>query len=249
MSLVESEHTFGSGGAEPYARALRREGRLHLVRDGDDDARQGGSVVSIDTHAGSGRTTHAPDAFDVARWSADADAADVTALTFDGLLDRPLPVLDIGCGPARMVRAALDLGAHALGIDVSSTAVDMAAAAGLPVVLASVFEDVPRAGTWGIALLLDGNIGIGGDPAALLTRSAAVISPVGSVVVETAVDSTSDERYDARVVDEQGRASGSFPWAEIGQDALVGYAAEAGLEIAQTWVADGRTFCRLTHTV
>ena len=70
----------------------------------------------------------ADEAFDVARWSADADAADLTTLD-----DETGPVLDIGCGPARMVRAAVDRGLTALGMDVSPTAVAMALEAGLPV--------------------------------------------------------------------------------------------------------------------
>jgi len=228
--------TFGSGGAEPYARALRREGRLRLVR----------ADVAPETAGGTPRAaaTDAPvdEPFDVARWSAAADAADLSTLA------DARSVLDIGCGPARMVRAAAALGIDALGIDVSETAVAMARDAGLPVAAGSVFDPLEAEGRWHVALLLDGNIGIGGDPTALLARCAEVIAPNGSVVVETAPDVDADEFYDARVVDDRDLASATFPWAEVGRAALPAHARRAGLRVAQTWSVDSRDFCRLVRT-
>ena len=94
------------------------------------------------------------------RWADDPDAADLTTLI--GLAG---PVLDIGCGPGRMVRAALDAGLAALGVDVSAAAVAHCRDAGLPVLHRSVFDRMPHEGRWWGALLLDGNIGIGGDVA------------------------------------------------------------------------------------
>ena len=233
---ADPQPTFGSGGAEPYARALRREGRLQLVRS-PGTARQGSrsAADALDADALDA------DAFDVARWSRGADAADLSTI-----LDAS-SVLDIGCGPARMVRAAVDRGLGALGVDVSVTAVAMAVDAGLPVVAGSVFDALPGEGTWDVALLLDGNIGIGGDPTALVARASSVVAPSGSVVVETAADPAADVAYDAQVVDEQGRASATFPWAEVGREALGRHAAAAGLRVSQTWSVGRRTFCRLVR--
>jgi SAM-dependent methyltransferase len=222
--------TFGSGGAEPYARALRHEGLLQLVRVTGGAGRPASPPASGDTD----------DAFDVARWSADADAADLTTLD-----DETGPVLDIGCGPARMVRAAVDRGLTVLGLDVSPTAVAMAREAGLPVAGGSVFDPLPREGQWNLALLLDGNVGIGGDPTALLTRCAEILTATGSIVVETAPEASLDDSYEAHVVDDQGHASATFPWAEVGREALHRHAERSGLRVAQTWSVDGRTFCRL----
>ena len=222
--------TFGSGGAEPYARALRHEGLLQLVRVTGGAERPASPPAPGDTD----------DAFDVARWSADADAADLTTLD-----DETGPVLDIGCGPARMVRAAVDRGLTVLGLDVSPTAVAMAREAGLPVAGGSVFDPLPREGQWNLALLLDGNVGIGGDPTALLTRCAEILTATGSVVVETAPEASLDDSYEAHVVDDQGHASATFPWAEVGREALHLHAGRSGLRVAQTWSVDGRTFCRL----
>jgi SAM-dependent methyltransferase len=234
---ADPQPTFGSGGAEPYARALRREGRLQLVRSPADAAGRD----TADTDSTDGPDSADVDAFDVARWSRGADAADLSTI-----LDAD-SVLDIGCGPARMVRAAVDRGLGALGVDVSVTAVAMAVDAGLPVVAGSVFDALPGEGTWDVALLLDGNIGIGGDPTALVARASSVVAPSGSVVVETATDAAVDVAYDAQVVDEQGRASATFPWAEVGREALGRHAAAAGLRVSQTWSVGRRTFCRLVR--
>jgi hypothetical protein len=139
---ADPQPTFGSGGAEPYARALRREGRLQLVR-APGTARQGDRPTEVDLAAQDARdAVEAPDAFDVARWSRGADAADLSTIL------EASSVLDIGCGPARMVRAAVDRGLGALGVDVSVTAVAMAVDAGLPVVAGSVFDALPGEGTW-----------------------------------------------------------------------------------------------------
>ena len=81
------------------------------------------------------------------------------------------PVLDIGCGPGRHVAALQAAGHRGLGIDLSPVAVRIARGRGADASCGSVFEHVPGAGSWGTALLLDGNIGIGGEPAALLARA------------------------------------------------------------------------------
>jgi SAM-dependent methyltransferase len=210
------EATFGAGGSEPYAHALRREGRLTLV---------GGSGTSD---------------YDLGRWMADADDVDRALLASERG-----PVIDIGCGPGRMVQAAMGLGLVALGVDVSHAAVTVARRAGLPVLTRSVFDRLPREGRWGTALLLDGNIGIGGDPAALLRRCAELLGRRGSVIVEVQADDAADDTFVAHVVDDDGRTSSSFPWAEVGSRALARHATAAGLVVDQTWRVDGRAFCRL----
>src|SRR5687768_14659686 len=101
------------------------------------------------------------------------------------VLDRAVgPVLDVGCGPGRHVLALKRRGVPALGVDVSPFAVRLARRRGAPAMEGSVFAALPGAGRWRSALLLDGNVGIGGDPAALLRRVAAVLSDDGRVLVE-----------------------------------------------------------------
>ena len=99
-------------------------------------------------------------ALDVARWLAPTDACD------ESVLDRCTgPVLDVGCGPGRFVSALTDRGIAALGVDIAETAVALARGRGLAAMVRSVFSDLPGEGRWPTVLLMDGNIGIGGDPA------------------------------------------------------------------------------------
>ena len=218
--------TFGSGGAEPYARALRRDDQVLYLRDVDSDSLTPSRAM------------------DVSRWNDAADAADLGLLS--GIRGA---VLDIGCGPGRMVRAAMHQGLTALGIDVSETAVEIARESGLMVLNRSVFERLPREGMWGAALLVDGNIGIGGDPSALLERCAELIAADGVIVVEVHADPVRDHTYDGTIVDIIGHQSDAFPWAEIGETALVSRATQIGLRLDQSWEIDGRFFCRLANTV
>jgi hypothetical protein len=144
-----------------------------------------------------------------------------------------------------MVRAALALDLVALGVDISPAAVGVARAAGLPVVHRSVFGAVPRPGRWQTVLLVDGNVGIGGDVAALLTRCAELMTADGEIVVETHPDTRRDARFTGRLADADGHVSAEFPWAEIGAGALAALAPAVGLTVRQSWAIGGRDFSRL----
>jgi SAM-dependent methyltransferase len=176
---------------------------------------------------------------DVDRWLAPARGADLR------LLNRARgPVLDVGCGPGRHVRALVAGGVAALGVDVSRTAVEVARAGGAPVHHGDVFGPVPAPGTWATALLLDGNVGIGGDPAALLRRVAALLTPHGSVLCELEAPGAGLSTAAVRLDD--GRlVSDAFAWARVGAEAIAGVADGAGLRVVASWDDDGRWFAHL----
>ncbi|MEU3842885.1 methyltransferase domain-containing protein [Streptomyces sp. NPDC028635] len=116
--------------------------------------------------------------------------------------------------------------------------------AGASVLCRSVFASLPGEGRWGTALLLDGNIGIGGDPAALLGRLARVLAPGGLALVETAPVDV-DERVTVRLAGPGGTVGSPFAWARIGTPALLRRARRAGWRAAGQWTAGGRCFVAL----
>jgi len=154
------------------------------------------------------------------------------------------PVLDVGCGPGRHVLALAKRGSLALGVDVSPVAVRIARERGATVRQASVFDHIPGAGTWGSALLLDGNIGIGGRPTALLARLARLLRPGGGVLAE--LDADDMPSGSTRIRLETGDAiSDWFRWAHVGSDAIGEHASAAGLAVCDTWEVEGRWFASL----
>ncbi|GAA3799137.1 class I SAM-dependent methyltransferase [Streptomyces chiangmaiensis] len=192
---------------------------------------------------------------EVERWCAEADSVDLEVL---GRCEGS--VLDVGCGPGRLVAALAAQGRCVLGIDVSEAAIartvrrlrhplperDRALGLG-PALRRSVFEPVPGEGHWDTALLMDGNVGIGGDPRALLRRLAQLLSPSGLLIAETApVDI--DERVTVQVVHivGSGGSTGSpFPWARLGTRALLRHAHRSGWRAVDQWSAQGRCFVAL----
>ncbi|WP_423832472.1 methyltransferase domain-containing protein [Streptomyces manipurensis] len=205
--------------ADPYADALRAgRGPLYLRR-------HDGWLLPLD----------------VERWCAEPDAADGSVLArCTG------PVLDIGCGPGRLVAALAGLGHAALGVDVTPEAVARTVRAGGSALCRSVFDPLPREGGWGTVLLIDGNIGIGGDPAALLCRAAALAAPGGSLLVEVAAADV-DECVEVCVEDGTGGRGASFRWARLGSRALCAGAKASGWSPYDTWQAAGRHFVHLTR--
>ena len=215
---------FGHGGAEPYERAIEKgSGALRLVDANDELA-----VMST--------------AIDISRFARDASAEDVDALSRTNGA-----VLDVGCGPARIVHAAIRAGRLALGIDLSPAAVAFAQDRGLPVLRRSVFQSVPSAGSWGTVALLDGNIGIGGSPRRLLYRCRDLMDPNGSVLVETHPDAEREAAFEAVLLDSSDMRSSPFPWAEVGAAALLRAADDTGFAVEAAWESGGRHFSILTR--
>ena len=170
----------------------------------------------------------------VERWLGRAEPEEL-----DTLRRATPPVLDVGCGPGRHVIALARMGVMALGVDLAPAAVDMAHARGAPVLERSIFGRVPGTGRWGSALLLDGNVGIGGDPHVLLRRIRALLRQGGRILVEVDPPGTRTECISVQL---EGRPATRFPWAIVAADDLESLARRAGLTLAEMWSANCRWF-------
>jgi SAM-dependent methyltransferase len=176
------------------------------------------------------------DALPLDRWLGSIDAADAA------ILERVTgPVLDIGCGPGRHLAA---LRGRRLGVDLSPIAVRIARRRGVNAVLGSVFDRVPGAGTWDTALLLDGNVGIGGAPGSLLHRARELLSPGGTVLAELEPPGTPTRVTRVRL-EWSDLVSDWFSWGSVGVDGIGSIAAGAGFGVSETLEVDGRWFTAL----
>jgi SAM-dependent methyltransferase len=193
--------------------------------------------TAMSVRTSDGRTSHLP----LQRYLGPLTAADE-----DVLARANGPVLDVGCGPGRHVLALARRGALAVGVDVSPIAVRIARERGAVVLQASVFDRIPGAGRWGTALLLDGNIGIGGRPTALLSRLTRLLRPDGLVLVELDAPGTRGGRTRLRL-EAGGEISDWFRWAHVAADAIEAHARPAGLRVRDTWEIDRRWFACLAR--
>lgn len=176
----------------------------------------------------------------VTRWRARADGDDAW------LLDRCTgPVLDLGCGPGRLVAALAERGVLAIGVDDSPVAAEQCP---VDVLRRDLFEPLPGEGRWAHVLLADGNIGIGGDPARLLRRVRGLLRPGGSALVEADPARDADWRGTVRLHTSAGIGP-EIPWAIVGLRALAALATGIGLRVTATRTG-ARTFAQLTtpHT-
>jgi len=156
------------------------------------------------------------------------------------------PVLDVGAGPGRLTVALAERGVPALAIDITPYAVMIARSSGALALQRDVFGYLPGAGRWATVLLADGNIGIGGDPAALLRRAADLLMPGGGVMAEVGPPGARSRRELVRLRTAAGPGAW-FPWAWVGIDRVGGLAAESGLRTTEVWTDAGRWFALLSR--
>lgn len=151
------------------------------------------------------------------------------------------PTLDVGSGPGRLTVALTRRGMRALGIDVTPLAVRLTRLAGGRALCRDVFGHVPGGGRWATVLLADGNIGIGGDPDALLRRVRELLRPGGEVVAELDPPGTGtrSERVRLRRGDE---VTGWFVWARVCASDIGPLARRNGFRRAEVWTEAGRWF-------
>ncbi len=154
------------------------------------------------------------------------------------------PVLDVGCGAGRHLAWLRSQRVPALGIDVAPGAVALARRRGLAVLQASVFDSLPASGCWRSALLLDGNIGIGGDPVSLLARVRSLLGEGACVFVELEPPGRSSRAVRVRI-ESASESSDWIPWAWMSADHIDAIAEQAGLSSRRCWQSGGRWFARL----
>lgn len=197
-----------------------------------EKALSGARVVATSTDG-----QRVPSLCEVDRWQAPADEVDRLALSrCEG------PVLDIGCGPGRIVTALAERGIPALGVDISAEAVLLTTNRGAPALRRPVQEPLPGEGRWGSVILMDGNIGIGGAPELLLRRCAELVRPDGVVLVEVDPDDYLDDETPIVLHSNGGRRSRPLPWARVGTRAVLRHAHAADLLATEDWRAANRAF-------
>lgn len=197
------------------------------------DAPATSGVVTLRTRDG---REIAPDAYAWSRPASDADRR---------VLARARgPVLDVGCGPGRHLAVLHGAGVATLGLDVSPAAVALARESGARVHHGCVFDPVPLEGSWRTVLLLDGNIGIGGEPTALLARCRDLLGPAGQVIAEVAAPGTPAAQEDVRL-ELDGTPGPWFAFATVPAGDAGRHASDAGLGVVESWNDAGRHFVRL----
>jgi SAM-dependent methyltransferase len=191
-----------------------------------EDGLRGDATVLVRFRDGTSRP------LDVGRWHGPARGADGTLLSrVSGA------ALDIGCGPGRFVAALAKVGVLALGIDIAPAAVGLTRRAGGRALQLSVFDEIPGAGHWDVAVLADGNIGIGGDPVRLLRRVTELLSADGRVLVELDRPGFGVSTGPVRLEAAEGAVGAWFDWAHVAADEVQNISTAAGLRVVEEWTA------------
>jgi SAM-dependent methyltransferase len=154
------------------------------------------------------------------------------------------PTIELGCGPGRLVARLVARGVPALGIDRSATAIRLAGRGGAPALLGDVFEPLPWTGSWQTVLLVDGNVGLGGDPRRILGRAVELLARGGRCVAEFDAEAVGVRQRWVRL--ESGREIGPwFRWASVGADSAAALAAQVGLTLTELRLIGSRVIASL----
>lgn len=157
------------------------------------------------------------------------------------------PTLDLGCGPGRFTAGLACLGFEALGVDTSATAVELTIDRGGVALQQDLFVPLPGRRRWARVLLVDGNIGIGGDPLRLLRRARELLTPDGMVIVEVDPFAPPGVHTDLRRWETDTLTGNWYPWANVGAGATGELAHAAGLRVLAITETSGRYFVRMAR--
>ncbi len=154
------------------------------------------------------------------------------------------PTIELGCGPGRLVARLIQRGVPALGIDRSATAIRLAGRGGAPALLGDVFQPLPATGLWQTVLLVDGNVGLGGDPGRILRRAVELLARGGRCIAEFDTEGIGIRSRWVRL--ESAREVGPwFRWASVGVDSAATLAAQVGLTLTSVRLIGGRVIASL----
>ncbi|BBX64617.1 methyltransferase type 12 [Mycobacterium saskatchewanense] len=176
----------------------------------------------------------------------DGSAADASDEVFDEAVTQMCdgPTIELGCGPGRLVARLIARGVPALGIDRSATAIRLAGRGGAPALLGDVFEPLPWTGSWQTVLLVDGNVGLGGDPRRILGRAVELLARGGRCVAEFDAEAIGIRERWVRL--ETSRDVGPwFRWASVGVDSAGVLAAQVGLTLTEVRLIGSRVIASL----
>jgi hypothetical protein len=126
----------------------------------------------------------------------------------------------------------------------SSVAVELSKARGGMALRRRIDEPLPAEGRWGTVLLMDTNVGLGGDVAALLARCMRLVLPGGLIICE--VDPIPG-RHEVHTVILRTQRTTSLPmrWSRVGASALLEVATSLDLLLVEEWTSGERAFVAL----
>jgi hypothetical protein len=111
----------------------------------------------------------------------------------------------------------------------------------------NVADRLPAEGRWGTVLLIDSNIGMGGDLDELLRRCCGLVGAGGLIICE--VDPWPDrQEVQQLVMTGDGRTSTPLPWGRFGARSVAGVAARLDLLVVEEWSAGSRVFVTLRRS-
>ena len=152
--------------------------------------------------------------------------------------------LDVGCGSGRITEALANAGIHALGVDISTQAIHLARSRGSRALVQNIFARTPALGLWQHVLLMDGNIGIGGDAVALLARCRELLCADGTVLAEVQAPGSGIRHLLVRLVHAK-QSTRPFRWLTTDASGIRAAAASVGLVVVDEWADAGRWFVEL----
>ncbi|MDT5146820.1 MAG: hypothetical protein QOC58_1465 [Mycobacterium sp.] len=176
----------------------------------------------------------------------DGSSGDASDEVFDEAVTQMCtgPTIELGCGPGRLVARLIQRGVPALGIDRSATAIRLAGRGGAPALLGDVFEPLPWTGFWHTVLLVDGNVGLGGDPRRILGRAVELLARGGRCVAEFDADAIGVRERWVRL-ESAGGIGPWFRWAWVGVDSAAALAAQVGLTLTEVRLIGSRVIASL----